>query len=174
MLMERCDRPDGHAMSAGCSTLSLRRLACGRAETAEVGVVPRRRTTNCNFSAKRLEVTLVALRRASERTMVLRLRFADGEEFKYRPGQFIGLDAPDGRQRFFSIANAEPVHNELELHVNRVPGGVFTDALFDKAQIGDRFWMEGPFGNFDIPAGASLAHHPGSRRHRICANQGLP
>lgn len=83
--------------------------------------------------------------------MVLRLRYAEEERFTYRPGQFVGLDAVDGRQRFFSIANAEPVGNELELHVSRVPGGVFTSALFDTAEVGDTFWMEGPFGDFSIP-----------------------
>jgi len=155
VLMERFDRPCDHATSFALSALSLQCPGPDQAETGEPGAVPRSDATNGSASTKRLEVTLVALRRASKRTMVLRLRFVDGEVFKYRPGQFIGLVAPDGRQRFFSIANADPVHNELELHVNRTPGGAFTGMLFDKAQIGDRFWMEGPFGDFTIPPEAS-------------------
>ena len=107
------------------------------------------------FPTRRLQVTLSALRRASRRTLLLKLKLADGEDFAYRPGQFIGLEAPDGRPRFFSIANADPIGEELELHVNRAPGGVFTGALFDQAQIGDRFWLEGPYGGFSIPPEAS-------------------
>ena len=107
------------------------------------------------FPTKRLQVTLSALRRASPRTLILKLKFADGEDFAYWPGQFIGLEAPDGRPRFFSIANADPIGEELELHVNRAPGGAFTGALFDQAQIGDRFWLEGPYGAFSIPPEAS-------------------
>lgn len=107
------------------------------------------------FSTKRLQVTLSALRRVSRRTLIMKLRLADGEGFAYQPGQFIGLEAPDGRPRFFSIANAEPLGGELELHVNRAPGGVLTGALFDTAQIGERFWLTGPFGDFSIPPEAS-------------------
>jgi CDP-4-dehydro-6-deoxyglucose reductase len=109
---------------------------------------------NNNLPTKRLQVTLAALRRASSRTLVLQLRFSDGEALQYRPGQFVGLDGPDGRQRLFSIANAAAIDNQIELHVNRAPGGLFTGLLFDQAQIGDRFWLEGPFGAFSIPPDA--------------------
>ncbi len=102
-------------------------------------------------TTKRLPVTIAALRRASSRTLVLRLRIADGQAFAYRPGQFVGLEAADGRPRFFSIANAQPVDNALELHVNRVQDGLFTTALFETAQVGDVLWMEGPYGDFSIP-----------------------
>jgi CDP-4-dehydro-6-deoxyglucose reductase len=156
MLMERYDQPYGHAMSADLSALSFPDpVSDHQAEIRKAAGVSRSRATDSGVSTKRLEVTLVALRQASKRTMMLRLKFADGEDFKYRPGQFIGLGAPDGRQRFFSIANADPIHNELELHVNRVPEGVFTSHLFDKARIGDRFWMEGPFGDFTVQLRAS-------------------
>ena len=104
---------------------------------------------------RRLPVTLTSLRRASGRTLVLKLKFAEGVDFAYRPGQFIGLEAQDGRPRFFSIANADSTGGELELHVSRVPGGAFTGALFDRAQVGDRFWIEGPYGNFFISPEAS-------------------
>jgi CDP-4-dehydro-6-deoxyglucose reductase len=98
-----------------------------------------------------LPVALAAMRRASERTLVLRLRLGEGAAFAWRPGQFIGLEAEDGRPRHFSIANAVPIDNQLELHVNRVPGGAFTGYLFDTAEVGDRLWMMGPYGDFSIP-----------------------
>lgn len=104
-----------------------------------------------SFPTNRLQMTLAELRRASERTLIVRLKFADGETFMYRPGQFVGLEAPDGRPRYFSVANAIPVGNELELHVNRAPAGAFTGALFAEAQVGDQLWVEGPFGEFRIP-----------------------
>jgi CDP-4-dehydro-6-deoxyglucose reductase len=106
-------------------------------------------------STKRLQVTLSALRRASRRTLILKLKLSPGEDFTYRPGQFIGLEADDGRARFFSIANAEPLDGELELHVSRAPGGAFTGALFETARLGDRFSLVGPYGDFFIPPEAS-------------------
>ena len=106
-------------------------------------------------SIKRYQVTLSALRRASPRTLILKLKLPDREDFTYRPGQFIGLEAHDGRPRFFSIANAEPIGDELELHVSRAAGGVFTSALFETAELGDRFWLVGPYGEFFIPPEAS-------------------
>jgi CDP-4-dehydro-6-deoxyglucose reductase len=108
-----------------------------------------------SFTIKRLQVTLTALRRASSRTLVLRLQLPDDETFEYRPGQFVGLHAPDGRPRFFSIANAAPVSGELELHINRAPGGLFTNLLFENARLGDRYFLEGPYGDFAIPHDAS-------------------
>jgi len=107
------------------------------------------------FLPQRFEVTLAAMCRASDRTLVLKLELSTDHTFEYRPGQFVGLEAVDGRPRYFSIANAAPVDNELELHVNRVPGGAFTGALFDTAQIGDTLWMTGPFGDFSIPPDAA-------------------
>ena len=107
------------------------------------------------FSIRRYQVTLSALRRASPRTLILKLKLPDGADFTYWPGQFIGLEADDGRPRFFSIANADPIGHELELHVSRAAGGVFTSALFETAQLGDRFWLVGPYGEFFIPPEAS-------------------
>ncbi len=104
---------------------------------------------------KRLQVTLSALRRASPRTVILKLKLPEGADFAYAPGQFIGLEAHDGRPRFFSIANAEPMGDELELHVSRAAGGGFTSALFATAQLGDCFWLVGPYGEFYIPPEAS-------------------
>ena len=102
-------------------------------------------------SPQRLQVTLAAMRRASERTLVLRLRLADAAGFAWRPGQFVGLEAADGRQRHFSIANAAPIDDQIELHINRAPGGAFTGHLFDTARLGDQLWMNGPYGDFTIP-----------------------
>ena len=107
------------------------------------------------FPSQRHQVTLATMRRASDRTLVVTLRLATGHSFMFRAGQFVGLEAADGRPRHFSIANPEPVGDEIELHVNRVPGGTFTGALFDAAQIGDTFWMTGPFGDFAIAPGAA-------------------
>lgn len=109
------------------------------------------------FSTKRYQVTLSGLHRASRRTLILKLKLRDRAGFTYRPGQFIGLEAEvgDGRPRFFSIANAEPIGDELELHVSRAAGGVFTGALFETAQLGDPFWLVGPYGDFSIPPEAS-------------------
>ncbi len=105
---------------------------------------------------RRLQLTLATKRRASDRTLIVTLRLGAGHAFAYRPGQFVGLEAVDGRPRYFSIANAQPVDDEIELHINRVPGGAFTGALFDTARVGDSFWMTGPFGDFALaPAAAS-------------------
>ncbi len=104
-----------------------------------------------SLKPRHMHVRIADIRRVTNRTMIVRLRWNDGETLTYRPGQFIGLVAEDGRPRFFSIANARPDDGEIELHINRVVDGVFTSALFDKARLDDPFTLIGPYGDFSIP-----------------------
>lgn len=63
-------------------------------------------------------------------------------------GQYIDFILKDGRQRSFSIANAPHNDEFVELHVRHVPGGVFTDYVFDRLQEKDLLKFEGPLGSF--------------------------
>ena len=64
---------------------------------------------NKSFPTKRLQMTLTELRRVSERTLIVRLRFADGESFMYRPRPVRRPGGGGWPPRHFSIANAVPI-----------------------------------------------------------------
>jgi ferredoxin-NADP reductase len=90
----------------------------------------------------------------SESAQCFHLEFViDGlESFSFVPGQFISVVAKDPRGRLetraYSIASA-PNGNRLDLCLNRVEGGYFSNLLPDLA-AGDTIQIEGPLGFFTL------------------------
>jgi ferredoxin-NADP reductase len=72
------------------------------------------------------------------------------ENFAFEPGQFVSMVAEDGRgktqTRAYSIASA-PRGNRLDLCLDRVDGGFFSNQLAD-ANLGATFSFHGPYGLF--------------------------
>lgn len=72
--------------------------------------------------------------------------------FRFTPGQFISLTHDfDGKMqtRAYSIASAPRAVNRIDLCLNRVPGGLFSNFLCDLAP-GAIIRFEGPFGFFTL------------------------
>lgn len=99
----------------------------------------------------RWHVRVVAKEAVGPRIVLLSLALPTGAGFAHRPGQYVALEAADGRGRHFSIADAASRDGILTLHVGVVPGGVFTAHVQTDLAVGDRLWMDGPFGAFHIP-----------------------
>jgi len=76
------------------------------------------------------------------------LRLPEGKRLQFLAGQYLDFILPDGRRRAFSIANAPHDDQLIELHIRHVPGGEFTDYVFDTMQEGDSQNIEAPMGNF--------------------------
>ncbi len=70
---------------------------------------------------------------------VVRLRLSIPEDFQYRPGQFLNL-FHEGQSRSYSLASL-PNEPFLELHVRRVPGGLFSQWIFQDLTRGKRVEM---------------------------------
>lgn len=80
--------------------------------------------------------------------MRLRLKLPDGQRLQYRAGQYLDVLLPDGRRRAFSMANAPHDDALLELHVRRVPGGSFTEQVFETLQEKAILRIQAPLGTF--------------------------
>lgn len=83
--------------------------------------------------------------------MGLWLRLPRGEAFEYLAGQYLDILLRDGRRRSFSIANAPENYRDsglLELHLRHVPGGSFTDYIFNEMPDRAMLRVEGPLGGF--------------------------
>jgi len=76
------------------------------------------------------------------------LRLPAAEPFAFEPGQYVDIMLPGGRRRSFSIASPPHDSRLLELHIRRVPGGEFTDALFADTTRNALLSIEGPLGQF--------------------------
>lgn len=88
----------------------------------------------------------------SERAQCFHLEFSVPEldSFHFAPGQFVSMVAadPNGKvqTRAYSIASA-PRRNEIDICVNRVEGGFFSNFLCDM-KIGETVQFHGPHGLF--------------------------
>ncbi|SCK14957.1 CDP-4-dehydro-6-deoxyglucose reductase [Variovorax sp. HW608] len=84
--------------------------------------------------------------------MVLRLRLPMNENMRFLAGQYVDILMSDGRRRSYSIANDPGIEGviEIELHVRLVPGGAFTEHVFNSMKVRDLIRFEGPLGSFHL------------------------
>jgi CDP-4-dehydro-6-deoxyglucose reductase len=88
------------------------------------------------------------LERVADDAMIVYLKLPANERLMFLPGQYIDILLKDGTRRSFSMAN--PPHDDefVQLHVRHVPGGAFTDHVFQTMKERDILRLEGPFGTF--------------------------
>jgi CDP-4-dehydro-6-deoxyglucose reductase len=84
----------------------------------------------------------------SHDVMVLQLKLPSNERMQFMPGQYIEFLLKDGKRRAFSLANAPHDDEFLELHMRLIPGGQFTEYVFNEMQEKSILRLEGPFGSF--------------------------
>lgn len=83
------------------------------------------------------------------RRLVVRLR--EPEEIKFFPGQYMDFTVPGTDEtRSFSMANTPNRDGEFEFVIKIYPGGLFSEHLAQKIQVGDRLQVEAPFGTFTL------------------------
>jgi NAD(P)H-flavin reductase len=94
-----------------------------------------------------------SLERLADEVMRVRIALPAGEHIEFSAGQYINIVLEDGQRRAFSFAN--PPHDKtlIELHVRRIPGGLFTNQVFTTMRPGDPIEFEGPLGRFTLSEG---------------------
>ncbi|OOZ36582.1 CDP-6-deoxy-delta-3,4-glucoseen reductase [Solemya velesiana gill symbiont] len=76
------------------------------------------------------------------------LKLLENQRLQFLAGQYLDFLMEDGRRRAFSIANAPHDDERIELHIRRVPGGEFTDYVFDTMKSGSIERIQAPLGGF--------------------------
>ncbi|OYY81230.1 MAG: CDP-6-deoxy-delta-3,4-glucoseen reductase, partial [Methylophilales bacterium 16-45-9] len=84
----------------------------------------------------------------SHDVMALYLKLPSSEHLQFLAGQYIEFLLKDGKRRAFSLANAPHADNLLEFHLRLIPGGVFTEYVFNEMPDKAIMRFEGPFGSF--------------------------
>lgn len=84
----------------------------------------------------------------SHDVMALFLKLPSSEHLQFMAGQYIEFILKDGKRRAFSLASAPHVDNLLELHLRLIPGGQFTQYVFNEMPDKAILRIEGPFGSF--------------------------
>jgi CDP-4-dehydro-6-deoxyglucose reductase len=80
--------------------------------------------------------------------MRLLLKLPENQRLQFFAGQYLDFILRDGRRRAFSIANSPHDDQYIELHVRRVPGGEFTDYVFDSMREKSVLRIQAPLGSF--------------------------
>lgn len=80
--------------------------------------------------------------------MVLHLKLPANERLQFLAGQYIDILLKDSKRRSFSLANAPHDDEFLQLHIRHIPGGLFTDQVFNEMQERAIMRFEGPHGSF--------------------------
>ncbi len=102
------------------------------------------------FDLQILPAKVIQLNRLADDVMEMHLQLPETSKMPFHAGQYIEIVLPDGRKRAFSVANAPNEQQRLELHLRHVPGGIFTDQVFNAMQERALLRVEGPHGSFFI------------------------
>ncbi len=86
---------------------------------------------------------------ATDDILVVHFRFPPSVKLKYLPGQYVDLTFK-GIVRSYSIANFISDHNEVELHIRRVPEGRMSNVLFNDLKENQLMRITGPKGTFFV------------------------
>lgn len=107
---------------------------------------------------KKMPVRLISAEKKAPDVLLLKLQLPQTENFEYLAGQYIDFLLKDGQKRSYSIANAtaqvlqvdatQSAIKYIELHVRHMPGGLFTDHVFQSLKDKEIFRIEGPLGGF--------------------------
>jgi NAD(P)H-flavin reductase/ferredoxin len=97
---------------------------------------------------KTVTASVYRISRPAEEVVVLQLRFPASVRAKFRAGQYLRINMPDGDTRNFSMANPPHESDGAQLHIRHVPGGRFSEKVLAGIQKGDKLEVELPYGDF--------------------------
>jgi CDP-4-dehydro-6-deoxyglucose reductase len=97
---------------------------------------------------KILPCRVAKLEKLAHDVMQLSLKLPEGQRLQFLAGQYIDILLAGNKRRSFSLATAPEADELLQLHIRHVPGGFFTDHVFNKMKEKDLLRFQGPLGTF--------------------------
>ncbi len=97
---------------------------------------------------KKLPSRVARLEQLADDVIAISLQLPASEKLQYRAGQYIEFILKDGKRRSYSLASAPHISEQVTLHVRHMPGGLFTDHVFNTMKEKDILRFEGPQGTF--------------------------
>ena len=101
-----------------------------------------------DIEIKTLPCRVSGMKKLAHDVMQLTLKLPANERLQFLAGQYIDLIMRNGRRRSFSLANPPHAADLLELHVRHVPGGAFSDFVFQRMREKAILRFQGPLGCF--------------------------
>ena len=130
-------------------------LLCQARARSDLVVEARLIASVTDVEIKTLPCRIAQITSLAPDVMQVFLRLPVVERLEFHPGQYLDILLDGGRRRSFSIASPPHDSDLIELHVRRVPGGGFTDGLWNTTPVGSLLKIEGPIGQFVYQEGPS-------------------
>jgi len=123
-------------------------LTCQAIPSSDITLRAHEIETEADEEIRNLNCSVQQMDQLSHDVMRVFLRLPENERLQYLAGQYLDFILEDGRRRAFSMANAPHDDELIELHIRHVPGGEFTDYVFERMQVGNRQEIAAPMGGF--------------------------
>jgi benzoate/toluate 1,2-dioxygenase reductase subunit len=121
-------------------------LTCQMTPTSDCVIAVPTTTAACKTGAQTWEATVAGVDRLSE--TALRLRVSVDEPIGFLPGQYVNIAVPGSAEtRAYSFAS-HPDATGCAFLIRRIPGGLMSGWLTERAKPGDRVSFTGAFGAF--------------------------
>jgi CDP-4-dehydro-6-deoxyglucose reductase len=98
--------------------------------------------------ARVLPVRVEKKQQLCDDVIALYLKLPSSERLQFKAGQYLEFLLKDGKRRAFSLANPPHVDQLLELHLRLIPGGQFTEYVFNEMPEKTILRIEAPLGSF--------------------------
>jgi len=134
--MNAAEKENGYALF--CQARPLSDLVIEAKEVAAAQDIP----------IRIMPARVVKMEKLADDVMRLSLKLAEGQRLQYLAGQYIDILLKDNLRRSFSLSTSPLSDELLQLHIRHVPGGHYTDHVFQKMKEKDLIRFQGPFGMF--------------------------
>lgn len=123
-------------------------LFCCARPLSDLQIECREVSAASGLSPKIMPCRVQTLEHVAHDVIIMRLKLPSNERMQFLAGQYIEFLLKDGKRRAFSLANAPHDDEFLELHLRLIPGGQFTQYVFNEMQEKTILRLEGPLGSF--------------------------
>ncbi|MHC4870993.1 MAG: FAD-binding oxidoreductase [Planctomycetota bacterium] len=106
------------------------------------------------LSVKMFETTVESITDLTHDIKGLRFKLPEGEDIKFKAGQYMQLMAPpyegitESTYRAYSISSEPKDDNAVELIIRLVPEGIVTTYVFNHLKVNNKATLTGPYGDF--------------------------
>lgn len=123
-------------------------LTCQAVPRSDARIRVREVRSAAEIAARILPCRVVRKEQLNHDVVRLYLKLPEHQRLQFFAGQYLNFIMRDGRKRAFSIANPPHMDDFIELHLRHVPGGEFTDYVFESMKEKTILRIEAPLGTF--------------------------
>lgn len=123
-------------------------LTCKAVPSSDIRIQIHEVETAQEIEVRTLPCKVERMERLAHDVMRIYLKLPESQRLQFLAGQYLDFLLDDGRRRAFSIANAPHDDSLIELHIRHVPGGDFTDYVFEQMKVGSIQRIQAPLGSF--------------------------